>query len=100
MPFRVQVVVPDELLAMLDDHVRRIELAMPGTQPTRSSVLRSWLFDASSQMEKSLSAIEAAQGRERRVASPPLAVTPVRRGGIRTPNPMEMVKPKKRPPRR
>ena len=54
----LQVMVPDELLALLDNHVARIAALHPSMSVTRSGVAREWLEQAFSMMEHRLRAQE------------------------------------------
>ena len=58
MPTTFQVVLPDEMAAMIDDHVARMAAIYPGSAPARSAVLRQWLAAAAPEMERTLKAME------------------------------------------
>lgn len=79
MSFRVQVVVPDEILAIVDDHADRLSRLYPGTTASRSSVLRQWIDFAAPHMEQALLEMEEAYRRPRQHL-PPIEHSPVRPG--------------------
>ena len=66
MPFTVQVVLPDELINEIDDHIRRIA-RLHGAAPTRSALLRHWLMSAAPQMRFALQRAEERAAQDEQV---------------------------------
>jgi len=61
MPAKLNIVVPEELIAALDDHVVRLQaISLPNTLVTRSSVARAWLENSYLAMDALLREMERA----------------------------------------
>lgn len=95
MSFRVQVVLPDEILAIVDDHADRLSRLYPGTTASRSSVLRQWIDFAAPHMEQALLEMEEVYRRPLAPRSP-IQHEPVRPGRRTTRTATPKPVPKKR----
>lgn len=89
---KLQIVVPDELVEILDDHVVRMSRLLPGAAISRSSIVREWLEHAYPRMEELLRQMESTRALPQRPAP---RVTLVRRPGRPSPQAPKPV-PKKR----
>ena len=56
---RIQIVVPEELCEVLDEHVARLRDLYPALNVTRSALARQWLEEALPEMERRLKSEEA-----------------------------------------
>jgi hypothetical protein len=95
MSFRVQVVLPDEILAIVDEHADRLSRLYPGTTASRSSVLRQWIDFAAPHMDQALREMEEAYRRPR-APLPPVQHSPVKQGRPHTRTATPKPAPKKR----
>jgi len=68
----LQVMVPDELLALIDNHFARVSALHPTMSVTRSALAREWLEQAFPMMEQRLVAMEEAK-RAAMQQPPPMA---------------------------
>ena len=91
--YKLQIVVPDELVEILDNHVARMSRLLPGAVISRSSIVREWLENAYPLMEKVLRDMETTRALPRRN---PTSVTAVRRPGRPAPAATPKPAPKKR----
>lgn len=66
---RIQIVVPEELCEVLDEHVARLRALYPALNVTRSALARQWLEEALPEMERRLRS-EEAQVRKARKTVP------------------------------
>jgi hypothetical protein len=93
--YKLQIVVPDELIEILDNHVARMSRLLPSAVVSRSSIVREWLENAYPLMEKVLREMETT----RVLPHPrrnPTSVTAVRRPGRPAPAATPKPAPKKR----
>lgn len=92
MVYKLQIVVPDELIEILDDHVVRTSRLLPSAVISRSSIVREWLENAYPLMEQMLREMETTRALPRRNPT----MTPVRRPGRPAPAATPKPAPKKR----